>query len=980
MFGRRSLSSALVIALTLLLSSCGGGSGSGSGSGVPAGTPPTGTAIGLDTAGKVKTGAGLWWGSINTSVASLDDGQTIPVTVNLTLGNGVLTALAAKDKSSWNDSTAGAGPDRIVMLLTAERMFDGNGWQHRGSDEGMSTILTPSGIPIQGGAQGAVTNRFNSYPYRTPVDELVELPLPSSSGQQFARFNLKATVMNNLPPGLYRLRANFGIRTTHYKKSYYYDLHYNNITRHQFHDGSYMLSSLLPASGTNASGKFIDASAIQARIPWTILNGYNSNGYSGVVAEEDNKRFALGQLSLIHDEVVLPRYYTGGTNAISYNLEPVFPFETYYTRDNIDWDWTKGEMSLEVVNPDDTISSLPATPIVAKSANRAGPTTDDKRFTAWKPPMYGQYTAIIKGWMQDKSGRRYEGGGTYKFWIAKRLTMATATFQGMAYPVGYAYGRDISFSPPVPAQVEMTAKLYPNSDPINPIIIPSTGTATAGGVFGVAQGMKQLPLSEPGEYEGKILAKYTDAQGDLWVCVMRHAGVVYPTDSNIVARGKKLYDANKAYVDRGDTKREGSIDSSGNSKLEHIAFPYNPGDLLLMASDNQGTNKIEPVLIYENKGATTTWNSALNDIGTTNLFMQTSNGLSPHMFPEYVTARQYYYASAARPGFMARFLVADSVTRAPYWATSPNDFGGQAGSSYNGDQPGDLYRFIGGIVRQETGKTPTYAGYLSSGAILPKGTNNNRVVEPGTTDILGSKGEMARFFLTPSFRPGMTYMQNAAWKPALQIDPMLPVTVTLKLTYPDGTTIKNDGGLAVDGSWTGAAQTLDQPGVYRVKVSATWDGHTGTIPGLPETGGEFYVLGTPKPTGEKGGLFVDREKETVFSLSDKLRIEGRSTSTSVHYALIMPGAVIAQGEVSVLNGKFVVEIDPGAVNDSAPIYDLINYAANLLWGEQPTNEQWKNTRKIMHLSLFSKEKASDSTEYWDFRRIITRGTTVLSVK
>jgi hypothetical protein len=581
--------------------------------------------------------------------------------------------------------------------------------------------------------------------------------------------------------------------------------------------------------------------------------------------------------------------------------------------------------------------------------------------------------------MQDKNGRRYEGGGSYKFWIARRLTMATATFQGMAYPVGYAYGRDISFSPPLPADVEITATLYPNSDPAQAIVVTSNGTATAGGVFGVAQGMKQLPLSAPGEYSGKVFAKYTDKSGDLWICVMRHAGVVYPIDSSIVARGKKLR-LNNVYVDRGDTNSEGYYISPTDYKMPHINFPYSPGDLLLIASENQGYNKIVPVLIYENKDAAGAWDSTLDTVGQTNLYMQTSNSLSPHMFPEYITARQYYYAAAPRPGFMSRFLVADSAVRAPYWPTSPNDFGSQAGSSHNGDQPGDLYRFIGGIVRQEAGNTPTYAGYIASGAILPKGTNNNRIVAAGTADIIGSKGEKARFFLTPGFRPGMAYPLGTTWRPALQIDPLLPVNVSLTLTYPDGTTIKTDSGTAAsDGSWVGQAQTLNQPGVYRCQVSANWSGYTGTIPGLPAEGGEFYVIGGTKPVGAQG-LIVDRSKESVFSLSTQLKIEGRSTGTAVHYALIMPGAVIAQGTTNVVDGKFAIILDPGEINRTTPIYDLINYVSRLLWGSQPSNDQWMTTRKILHLSLFSKEKHTDGTEYWDFHRVITRGTTVLSVK
>lgn len=964
---RQLIAYVVITAVTLQMAGCGGGISSGPSS------LNTGTALGMNDNGEVVANIGSWSTSINTSVTSLQGGQSVPVTVDLVLSDGVLQALYLKNSKL----------DKVVMLLTAERVFDGIGWQHRGSDEGMSTILTPGGIPIQGGSQGAISPRFNKYPHRTPVDELVELPLPSIYGQQSLRFQVTASVMQDLPPGLYRFRVNFGVRANYSTKSNpnnyaYYDLHYSNFTRHPFHDGSYTFSSpLLPASGNDATGKYINANAIQARIPWTILNGYNSNGYSGVVADEDSTRFALGQLSLIHDEVVLPKVHPSGYS-LSYNLEPVFPFETYYTRDSIDWDWSKGEISLEITNPDATVTSQPATPIIGKSASRVGPTTGKSAFTSWKPPMYGHYTVKVSGWMQDKNGRRYEGGGSYKFWIARRLTMATATFPGMAYQTGYQYGRDISFSPAVPAEVEITSTLYPNSDPAQATVITSNGTATAGGIFGVAQGMKQLPLSSPGEYHGKIFARYTDKNGELWVCVMRHAGVVYPADSSIVARGKKMK-INNVYVDRGDTNLEGYFNSATDYKMPHITFPYNPGDLLLMASENQGYNKIEPVLIYENKGTTTAWDSILDDIGRTNLFMQTSNGLSPHMFPEYITAKQYYYAGAPRPGFMSRFLVADSAMRAPYWPTSPNDFGGQFGSSYNGDQPGDLYRFIGGVVRQEVGKSPDYAGYIASGAILPKGTNNNRVVAPGSTDIVGSKGEKARIFLTPGFRPGMAYMLGTTWRPALQIDPLLPVNISLTLTYPDGT-IKTDSGVAsaADGSWAGQAQLLDQTGVYRYAVSAEWNGFTGTIPGLPANGGEFYVMGV-KPSGAQG-LIVDRSKESIFSLSDKLKIEGHSTASTVHYALIMPGAVIAQGEATVTGGKFEILLDPGEINKSTPIYDLINRVSGLLWGSQPSSDQWKATRKILHLSLFSKETHTDGTEYWDFHRIIIRGTTVLSVK
>ena len=120
------------------------------------------------------------------------------------------------------------------------------------------------------------------------------------------------------------------------------------------------------------------------------------------------------------------------------------------------------------------------------------------------------------------------------------MTLATATFQGQPYPVGGRYGRDIGFAPAVPADVQVTAKLFANSDANNVRTVTYSGKASLGGVFGAAQGMVPLVFDQSGEYYGHVIATYTDQEGHLWVCSMRHAGIVYQDDSPIVAHGKKL--------------------------------------------------------------------------------------------------------------------------------------------------------------------------------------------------------------------------------------------------------------------------------------------------------------------------------------------------------------------------------------------------------------------------------------------------------
>ena len=41
--------------------------------------------------------------------------------------------------------------------------------------------------------------------------------------------------------------------------------------------------------------------------------------------------------------------------------------------------------------------------------------------------------------------------------------------------------------------------------------------------------------------------------------------------------------------------------------------------------------------------------------------MKTSNGYSPNMFPEFITECGYYYGAAARPGFVGRFVVGETL-------------------------------------------------------------------------------------------------------------------------------------------------------------------------------------------------------------------------------------------------------------------------------------------------------------------------------
>ncbi len=850
------------------------------------------------------------------------------------------------------------------LLLTAERDFDPQGNQHTPWDEQVSTILTPAGLPIEGGGSVELS-RYTNYAQKTPVDVLVEVPIENfaldSSGQwRHGNFLTNFTLPNNTPPGDYRLRLDFGLRTTTTR----YNLNGDLITTRpkDLNNVSCTFSPPIPISGLDVAGRYVDATQINRHSYWALLYDYNSNGYKGVIAQEDEKKVAISPRNLIHDEIILPRYNTAGT-ALTYNIEPNFLLDNTNPQRNIPWRYDHGSYTVKITYPNDTVKDLGTFNFAARRGN--GITTKNTLLTAWKPPAYGNYTIEAKGWVEDIWGNRYDGGGTYKFWIAERLTLATATFQGQPYNVGNRYGRDMAFNPPCPANVTIKATLYYNSDPNNITTQISTGQATLGGTFGAAQGLKPLIFNAPGEYFATVLATYWDAKGTLWVSAMRHAGVVYPLDSPIEAHGKKINLPGGVIADRGEQHWEGWTLPDGNSTLDHINFPYNSYDSLLIASEQQTSNKIEPVMTYTNKTSNATYDSSLQTIGRSNLIIKTSNGYSPELFPEYITDLQYYYGSAPRPGFNSRFIVSHDNIRAPYWPTSPNSFGGQIGASNNGDMPGDIYRLLGGVVIRNHDQTPKYAGYQASAFILPKGTNNNRVIASGSEDLPSPDGVPARFFLVP-LRPGMVYSAGAVFGAVLQIDPVVPCNVVFTLTAPNGTTFTTTGTGDQYGYFAAVDKwTMDKPGLWVYKINATWNGYQGRTPGLPSEGGWIYVVENP-PSQQKS-LQLNMPAVQTFSPTAGLTITGNSTANQVYYAAIIPGAVLEEGTVDVVNGKFTYTFNPQAMADKIKTYDIVN----LVNGRAEIG-------RVVHLTFFSEEQSANGT-YHSFARVVLRGTTAIYV-
>ncbi len=115
--------------------------------------------------------------------------------------------------STQRRRAAGIRADNFILLVTAERTFDYGGHLRLPYDQYMSTLITPTGLPIEGGTQGAITNRFGGA-FRTPVDVFVKTPVAALGlrpEEGKILLHASATLPADLPPGVYRLRMDYGV-------------------------------------------------------------------------------------------------------------------------------------------------------------------------------------------------------------------------------------------------------------------------------------------------------------------------------------------------------------------------------------------------------------------------------------------------------------------------------------------------------------------------------------------------------------------------------------------------------------------------------------------------------------------------------------------------------------------------------------------------------------------------------------------------
>ena len=900
-------------------------------------------------------GGGRWFGKFLIHKAVVEEGDTLEVDVNLHIeSEAVATAIKAIPE--------------VVGLLSGERWYDRDGRYHAFTNHMVSGLLTPTGFPIEN-FQPLVPTRHARMSgvslFTSPVDAVCKVPLTlvkKSYERTTVAFSFRVPVTSGIPDGFYRLFFEFGVTDR---------------------NGNFLRLDSLPGV---AAGKGIGRSGYKVsmdenlvfekkivlpmvkigkpaapRMPWALLFDTEIHGVRGVVPEEERGQWALNARNRLGGRPIYPRG--------KYNLEPGFPGLAYHTL-NIEYplNCRSGEVSVQVTDPDGETVDLGTASFVALTT--WGATTRTGKFLH-DFKKYGEYRIRMKGWILDAYGNRYTGGGTYRIWIAERITFGT--FPSLPYEVGRGFLHAAEVVPPVPAKVTLSIDFYPYSDPKQKEVFSTTGKANRLGMF-VAP--RRYVFKHPGEYFSRMEAEYVDPGGRLWIASLWGANVVAPKESSMIAHGNTGYILNGMYIQSRPRYSLGVAGSVRGYKNFFLNYPFLNGDVLYVPSTMDHMNSIYPGLTMEFRNGFVPYGGELGKQPVYPLQPTTTTGHSPFCFPEQINRMAYMYADGWRPGVSGRHVIATAQMMNSYWSVSPSLLGRQMHTSPNGDLPGDFYRFTGGLVYRdlETGKAH-YAIYASMGVVTSTGDMNNRVVAPCTEPLLRMNGRDHYLFLGGGIVPvpGMTMIQGGRIPSGGSANPPVPADLETTLVSPSGRKFNYKQKASWIGVFSRGHETLtivDEPGVWFVRQKLSYQGKTGDVLGSEDGEYCFYVL--PADKEKAFDLVLDLPPISRVKPKDIVRLSGvlpeDVVDGTLHYTTISPGLIIEEGTSPVVSGTFCYEFDPWETGKRISFFDTVD----ILTGRPILCD-------TVVFNLFLDGRRADGTRVFGHRVVAMRGDKVINV-
>ncbi len=821
----------------------------------------------------------------------------------------------------------------LKLVLKTERIFDAQGRPHLINNNFMSTVLTPTGMPIeffswpQQGENNKILGRYESVFHLSDSKPLEQIEFLEDSVK--VKFTLRGKLPQYLPAGYYRFHLD--TRAVFLKDSKTYEDRLSTISQLRLDPDNYFhppFHEQLPLSQKNYTlPVFVVGKPKLPKMVWMLFMEKIEMGTQGIVSDEDKNNFRLMPRHSVSDRFIIqhgevlniepdfPAFFADKAS-ISF-VEKILPFCV-----PIPLDYKSGEFSVKVTFPDGTKKKLGKRPFRKQSVTGGSSGADNFKM---KFDHYGHYKIEMQGWINDIWGHRYTGGGTYHLWVANRLSFATSVKPGSPFEVGNAYPSSVFVHPPCRADVRIDIREYVNSEIDNVKEWNLKGKANR---FGYFYSKEKVVFEEPGEYIARVSAEYKDPDGTLWIGNQVGSCVIAPQDTKLIVHGRKFKRPMNPLVKpkaRFNLLTEGRISDGKEIEPEtmdytnctNLPLPYYSGDVMYIASTLDGANAIDALLSAELPSQE-------------EVITRSENNVYSYDFPEKFTTQAYFYVSAIRPGIMTRTFVADSsaIFRDGYWTTSPayNAFGNQFGASKYGDSPEDMYRFMGGFVYRNLKENKTHYGIYSSMAmVIPKGSNANRIVAPLTESLLKVKGR--EFFIFEAGAPsqGVIYEIGDPLGIGGFVFPSTEgINCTKTIVYPDGrefvsSGISNKIGLL---KMSPNMTIADIPGVYKIKEKCWFGDKSGDVLGTGDGAYNIYVDdNSPQKYFhfQMPGYFrvnPDKGLHLIGKLVEDIE-DARLT-----YSIIMPGAVMDEGTLPVSDREFDYLFIPEEFNAQFPNYDL----------------------------------------------------------
>ncbi|MGD2146107.1 MAG: carboxypeptidase-like regulatory domain-containing protein, partial [Anaerolineae bacterium] len=663
----------------------------------------------------------------------------------------------------------------IHSWVYLRKLFDEAGQPLAGRNFMMSTMLTPSGFPVQ---------RPNSSAVGWQDVDLHLGDLSYLGGHTLgAALHATGILPQDLEPGIYRPVVLVSVLGVPHNETRWVAA---TVTRDTYGYEEAVLPPITVGPVT------------PPRLIWRLLADDFVQGTRGAGARED-----AGIYELSSDIVSqgAPYYappvdvWTG--ESITYRLEPYLPMISFTDRRMptpplLPFDLPGGDLCVVVGRPDGTQDDLGCEPF-AQSHNRTKTTragfdlnagtvqledvyslraaTDRFHFAA---DQFGRHVITMTGVISDLWGNPYTGGGTYDVWFAEPLDIDPGVLPGTPLALGDAFNPTLRFYPRVPADVSLQVALYPDSDPAQVITYTVEGQANQYGAFSPSEAAQAgssvtvarlgaasggaITLTHPGELRVDVTASYTAADGSLFMGTMTWGGVVMTPDdeADLVAHGRRGLDSLTSIPGAWFLSSELDIPAGA---VSHTFNPYHPGDLLWsrMSDGAYGGDSLLLAATVEDRIGTI--KAAIQDRiesgfgeiagpGTVAerfaaeelpLFTNSRTGVPAHLLlgrigeeiPPEIDQIAYSYRSSQRPGVRVREVIAEDAESGGYWRLDTL-YDDQLGVGVQGDQPNDFkFQYVGAVFRDLDSGRSEYVGQGTGWIFIPdEGETGSRVMPP----------------------------------------------------------------------------------------------------------------------------------------------------------------------------------------------------------------------------------------------------------